>query len=99
MTNLASEAEEDKTAIPDHFRITLSRLTGDAEWDVISNPRWMSTENACNKILLNAANRYAEYQNCGVVHRMIRVKDAAEYGIDEIKPEWALNPEDAGWEF
>lgn len=79
-------------AVPAHFRLMLSRLAGDTEWGVITNPGWTHTELSCNNILLNSANRYAEYQNYGVVIRMIRAKDAADYGIDEINREWAMNP-------
>lgn len=83
-----------KPGVPAHFRVLISRLADRRYWRVTSDPKWLHDEIACSKILLNEPNKYAEYQNCGVVHRMIRAEDAAQYGIDYINPEWALNPED-----
>ena len=65
-------------------RVVLTRLASQPNqlWDMISNPRWDYFTKALSAILDNSSNRYVEYENCGVVYRMIRRKDLTEYGID-----------------
>ena len=62
-------------------RIVLTRLVSqpDRPWDFISNPRWDYFTKALSAVLDNAFNSYAEYENCGVVYRMVRRKDLTEY--------------------
>jgi hypothetical protein len=75
------------------FRVILSKLIRGEKWGIISNPRWDTCTRAQSNVLLNMANGYAEYSNCGVVYRMVRVEDLDEYLDDTgIKPEWALDP-------
>ena len=75
-----------------YFRVILSKLIHDDKWQIISNPRWDTFTRAQSDVLLNEFNDYAEYTNCGVVYRMVRVKDLDKYLDDtRVKPEWALN--------
>lgn len=74
-------------------RLLISKLQGSTKpWTIISNPAWSHTTRAQDMILHNTFNDYAEYYNCGVRYRMIRIKDAHKYGIkkDRIKPESIL---------
>lgn len=64
-------------------RVLLSKLNDDRSgWCSISNPRWGYTEKAADAILHNAANAYAQYENCGVIYRMIRFQDIEKYGFN-----------------
>lgn len=79
--------------IKSHYRVLISTLSLGDTWKIVVNPRWNASMRACNQILLSFANDYAEYKNCGVIYRMIRVRDLEKYGINEVKPEWVLNPD------
>ncbi len=70
-------------------RITICRSTRKVHfhWQVISNPSWDYFTRAASTVLLNASNSYVEYENCGVIYRLVRRKDLAWYGID---PETAV---------
>lgn len=75
------------------FRVILSKLIRGEKWQIISNPRWDTCTRAQSDVLLNECNDYAEYVNCGVVYRMVRVKDLDAYLSDTaIEPDWALDP-------
>lgn len=86
-----------KININSHIIMMISKLEGKNVWHITSNPRWCRTTKACNEIMCNVFNDYAEYKNCGSLHRMIRVEDCNDYGINEIdiKPEFTLNPAEA----
>lgn len=83
-------------AVMPNYRVRISRLENLNRWDVITNAKWGIDERAMNMLLLNFANNYVEYRNCGVCHRMIRVMDARDYGIktEDIKVEHCLVPTD-----
>jgi hypothetical protein len=74
-------------------RLLISKLVGREIWSVTSNPSWNRNSISMNQLMLNFGNDYVEYRNCGVQHRMIRIEDCTEYGIDfdDIKSEWKLN--------
>lgn len=77
------------------FRVIISRLDEDEKWIVLSNPRWDYFAIALNMLLLNHANEYADYKNCGVLYRMIRVESIEKYFNETtLKPEWTLDPRD-----
>lgn len=79
------DSKEVEQPISDIDRILLSRMNINEHWVVISNPSYGYFEKACNMILNNECNQYAEYLNCGVYHRMIRMirfKDLADYNIN-----------------
>jgi hypothetical protein len=80
--------------IKPYFRVIL--LQGDIEyfWHICSNPKWDIFTQSCSDILLNEANKYVEYLNCGIKHRMIRFQDINSYmeNLGEFNTEWALNP-------
>lgn len=63
------------------FKIRITRLEKENEWCIVSNPRPDRLSQACNALLMNTANEYVEYKNCGVIHRMIRLEDCHLYGI------------------
>lgn len=79
------------------FRVLLSRMDVNRPWEIISNPDWNVISRACNTVLTNFANDYAEYKNCGVTYRLIRLDDVEGYGVEReaINREWMLNPNDA----
>ena len=81
--------------IQNHYRVLLCRHENDEYWALITNPRHDFESQSMNVILLNAANDYVEYKNCGVVCRMIRYEDLEKYGINKshVKPEHTLKPE------
>ena len=62
-------------------RIILAKLTGKRRWSVIDDKRPGYAEKAMSTLLLNACNKYAEYENCGVKYRMIRRSQCTEYMI------------------
>ena len=66
-------------------RVFLTKLEGGCCWEIISNPRVDNFSKAMNAILANFANNYAEYKNCGVLHRMVRFEDIELYGIKKSK--------------
>lgn len=67
----------------DTDRVIVSRLMNvHYQWQPISNPRWDHFTRAASSILDNDANSYAEYENCGVVYRIVRRRDLERYGID-----------------
>ena len=88
------EPASEDIAIKHFFRILISKLDGAERWSIISNPSWCSSSRACSEVLKNAANKYSEYLNCGVQHRMIRVEDLREYGFrfEDLRLCWTLNP-------
>lgn len=88
-----AKCHSDQRLVMPFFRVILSKLIRGEKWQIISNPRWDTFTRAQSNVLLNEANDYAEYTNCGVVYRMVRVKDLDKYLDDTgIKPEWALDP-------
>ena len=78
----------------DFFRVVLLKLEDAKEWNVCANPSWGYSELLCSALLKNEANKYAEYLNCGLQHRMIRARDYHEYFGDgiEANPLHALDP-------
>lgn len=76
-------------------RLLISKLVGKELWTVVSNPAWSSSSIALDQLLRNFCNDYVEYRNCGVLHRMIRLKDCKDYGIeiDEINYDCILHNE------
>lgn len=81
--------------IQNHDRVLLSKLDNGEYWSVIANPGHDFFSRSMNAILLNTANDYVEYKNCGVLHRTIRYEDLEKYGINKsyVKPEHTLKPE------
>jgi len=71
-----------KTSL-DNWRIQIAKLENENEWCLVSNPKIDQCSRSQNEILRNSANDYAEYKNCGVLRRMIRIKDCCDYGINE----------------
>lgn len=63
-----------------------------APWSVVKNPKWNPVTRGQSAILDNEVNDYAEYKNCGVIYRMIRVTDWNDYERGSLEPEWTLNP-------
>ena len=41
-----------------------------------------SVREAVDRLLMNAANTYVEYENCGVRYRMIRYRQLRDYGLE-----------------
>ena len=66
-------------------RVCIAKHESEECWKLITNPRIDFASTACNNLLINSANDYAEYKNCGVLHRMIRYKDIGKYGIEKDK--------------
>jgi hypothetical protein len=85
---------EKSMCISNHNRVLLCKLDNDGDWSIIGNPTHDFFSLSMNDILLNAANDYVEYRNCGVLHRMIRYEDLEKYGINKshVKPEHTLKP-------
>lgn len=84
--------------IESHFRVLLVRHRDTKDWAIVHNPKWDLFTESMNNILFNSANKYAEYENCGMVTRMVRYRDCLfTYGFDHkyIKPEYTLNPIDS----
>lgn len=79
------------------FRVIVSKLEGGHRWRIVSNPRWDHCTRGQSAILDNTCNDYAEYTNCGVVYRMIRMERIREY-VDGRKfdPAWSLDPRQNG---
>lgn len=75
--------DKDIMNISDNDRILLAKLQKDPEWSIVNNPRMSTYEKAISTILNNYPNRYVEYINCGVQHRMIRRSELAEYGFTD----------------
>lgn len=75
-----------------NFRLILVKLVGEEKWGIVSNPKYNSFTKSLSNILLNEANNYAEYKNCGCVHRMIRVKDSKKYFDEAIDESCLLDP-------
>ena len=64
-------------------RIRLCRNNSNMPWRIVEDTVMDSFWHALNNILLNEFNDYAEYKNCGVLHRMIRYKDLKLYGLSD----------------
>lgn len=75
-----------------HFRVLLCRHESNPDWQIVSNPRWDYFTKAQSAILENFANDYAEYKNCGCLHRMVKVEDLNKYGLKLTNESYALDP-------
>jgi len=80
-----------------YFRVWLLKNSDANRWVVHSNPSWDYTTKAFSDVLLNSANKYVEYKNCDVLHRMIRFESINDYleDVSDFNYNWALNPEEA----
>lgn len=74
------------------FRVILTRLNTSKKWGVVGNPRWDCCTKAQSEILRNEANEYSEFENSGVIYRMIREGDWSKYFDYEMDAVWALDP-------
>ncbi len=68
------------------MRYLLARYIDQTQWRVVVNPNWgagtQSTEQKAWAILLeNSFNSYVEYENSGVVYRIVR--DISDYNLAE----------------
>ncbi len=91
--NCAGKVPVEHLVMP-HFRVVLLRVETHFIWKICCNPSWGHSEKCFSDVLLNQANEYVEYKNCGVQYRIIRFGDIDKY-IDKLstfKPEWALDP-------
>lgn len=77
-----------------YYRVILLKHVDSYSWSIQTNPTMGQCERALSNVLINAANEYCEFKNCGVLHRMIRFDDIDKYfdNINEFKIEWALDP-------
>lgn len=63
-------------------RILLARYHTAHVWQVIDNQRpGGHPEYLMSAMLWNAVVPYVEYENCGVIYRMIRRVSVADYGV------------------
>lgn len=69
----------------DRDRVCLTKI-GELPWSWISNPRVDMFTQAADMILMNEANDYVEYGNCGAALRIVRRADLPKYGIDKNEP-------------
>ena len=74
------------------FRVILSRLESNLDWQIVSNPRWDYFTKAQSAILDNGVNDYAEYKNGGRISRMVRFSDLESYGLKINDESWVLDP-------
>lgn len=65
----------------DHDRIFLVRHESQNKWEVVNTPRVTFEEKAASTLLMNAANKYVEYENCLVLHRVIRRSSLPLYNL------------------
>lgn len=61
--------------------VEICRVDSQEYWREVSNPNFksVSQEGLAAQLMLNIANEYVEYKNCGVVYRVIRKKDLFSY--------------------
>ncbi len=62
-------------------RVLIVKLETENKWRVVSNPVYGLSERGMSQMLVNYANDYVECRNCGVIHRMIRYENLADYGL------------------
>jgi hypothetical protein len=61
----------------------ICRQVDKSQWTVVSNPNWtMGTERLGWAILENLSNKYVEYENCGVIYRIVRSLKGYEMADD-----------------
>jgi len=78
-------------------RVSLVKhVTNEHFWSIVSNPVWGFHERACSDVLDNEFVSYVEYENCNVLHRMIRFSDFAKYGMQENEIASALRLSERG---
>jgi hypothetical protein len=64
-------------------RYLICRQVDKIQWMIVSNPNWtVGEEQTASIMLCNMANEYVEYENCGIVYRVVRSLEGYEMAED-----------------